>query len=78
MSLWNVWTALATGLLIGTSLGMLLTALLTISSRDETLQPDLRKKKAESIHAGAPRGDDVATPSSSVDRPADPRVPLHL
>ncbi len=35
VDIWNVWTALMTGLLIGASIGMLLTALLTISSRDE-------------------------------------------
>jgi hypothetical protein len=34
MELWNVWTALAAGLLIGANLGMLLIAILTISSRD--------------------------------------------
>ena len=62
MGLWNVWTALATGLLIGCSIGMLLTALLTISSRDETRQPAMRKNQAKRLHLSVRHGDDVATP----------------
>ena len=66
MNLWNVWTALATGLFIGCNVGMLLTALLTISSRDETRQPEARKK------------DDAAASPDSIDSPAEPRAPLHV
>ena len=78
MSLWNVWTALATGLLIGTSIGMLLTALLTISSRDESRQPPMSKNDAERLHASVRHGNDVATPPDSVDSPAETREPLHF
>ncbi len=78
MGLWNVWTALATGLLIGCSVGMLLTALLTISSRDEHLQPEVRQKKAESLYLSALHGDDAATSPDSIDSPAEPRVPRHV
>lgn len=78
MDLWNVWTALATGLFIGCSVGMLLTALLTISSRDETRQPEARKKEAESLHVRAVHGNDAGTLPDSIESPAEPRVPLHF
>jgi hypothetical protein len=35
MDLWNVWTALATGLLIGANFGIVLSALLFINQRCE-------------------------------------------
>jgi uncharacterized membrane-anchored protein YhcB (DUF1043 family) len=70
MGVWNVWTALATGLLIGASLGMLLTALLTISSRDEASRSELDERKAESLDPGVLRGDDAATRANSIDSPA--------
>ncbi|UCD69935.1 MAG: hypothetical protein JSW48_07815 [Betaproteobacteria bacterium] len=78
MGLWNVWTALATGLLIGASLGMLLTALLTISSRDETAQPEVRQKKADGLLVDKRHGEDAATSFNSVDSPAEPRLPFHF
>lgn len=76
MDIWNVWTALATGLVIGTNVGMVLTALLTISSAEDSRQPDALKKKAESPDVGALRGNNVATPLDSIHSPADPRAPL--
>ena len=57
MDIWNVWTALATGLIVGCSVGMLVTALLTMSSSDQTPEPDVEEtreqKNAESRHARA-------------------------
>jgi len=78
MDLWNVWTALWTGLVIGTSLGMVLTALLTISSADESRPPEVTRKKAERLYASTLQGDNIATPPDSIDGPAGPRVPLHF
>ena len=76
MDIWNVWTALATGLVIGTNVGMVLTALLTISSADDSRQPDAIREKAESPHVNALRGNNVAIPPDSIHSPADPRAPL--
>ena len=71
MDIWNVWTALVTGLVIGTSIGMLLTALLTISSRDEPRRSEPTGTKAESLDVSALHGHDSVAPPNSIDRSAE-------
>ena len=78
MDIWNTWTALATGLVIGTCVGMVLTALLTISGMEEPPQPAARKKEAERRRANAPHGDHVETPNGSMNDHSDSRTPLPL
>lgn len=78
MGLWNAWTALGTGLLIGTNVGMVLIALLKISGTDEPRQPEVRKKKAESFLVSTLQGDDVATTADSMDKLAGPRGPFRF
>ena len=62
MDIWNVWTALATGLVIGTSIGMILAALLTISSTDEPQQPKARKHTIDDLHVTALQRDNAVVP----------------
>ena len=78
MGLWNVWTALLTGLILGGSLGMLLTALLTMSSRDESSRSDLDERTSENPDPGALRGKDATTPLEAIERPPEPGVPLRF
>jgi hypothetical protein len=77
MGLWNVWTALVTGLLIGGSIGMLLTAMLRINNRYEMPQPETRTKKATGVRVSGSQGDNVAAPHS-IESPTGARVPLHF
>ena len=78
MDLWNVWTVLATGLLIGCSVGMLLTALLTMSSRDEHRRPEASHNEAKRLQVKAVHGDDAGTSHASIDDPVEPRAPVHF
>jgi len=78
MGLWNVWSALATGLLIGGSIGTLLAALLTVSKKVTPRQPEVRKMRAERFHVGVGQSDEVSMPQESIDSLADARVPLHF
>lgn len=77
MEIWNVWTAFATGLVIGCSFGMLLTALLTISSREDERQSEAARHEANRLAVSAANRDDADESTVCMDeRPEAKRAPL--
>lgn len=78
MGLWNIWTALVAGLVIGGSIGTLLTAMLKASGAAEPPQPEVRKKTAGTIRVNALQGNDVTTLPDAIGGPVDRRVPLRF